>query len=148
MGTLSNGRVIEFLNSHSKFKLIQNTTLLKWKFFAVTGIQTGVPAATRQSTKHYRITASYQRLLVKPTHALTETCTSCWTLHLALKMNQLKNQLNLRQLVRCNSLKKFPFSVKLEYLNCILTSFLLSSLQILKTPWLRKAEDSPLWPFH
>ena len=76
MGTLSNGRVIEFLNSHSKFKLIQNTTLLKWKLFAVTGIQTRVPAATRQSTKHYRITASYQRLLVKPTHALTETCTS------------------------------------------------------------------------
>ena len=76
MGTLSNGRVIEFLSSHRRFQLIQNTTLLKWQFFAVTRIQTGVPAATTQSTKHYTITASYQRLLVKPTHALTETCTS------------------------------------------------------------------------
>ena len=88
------------------------------------------------STNHYTITVSYQTLLVDGIHVGTVMCTSWLNARAA-------SQFSFTQLVRFNSFKKGPFSVTLEYLNCrLLTSSLHLPRLLLKTPWMRKIEDS------
>lgn len=105
------------------------------KFSAMT--QTWVPAATKKSTNHYTITASYQTLLVDGIHVGTVMCTS-W-------LNAgVVGQFSFTQLLCFNSFKKGNFSVKLAYIYFMLlaSSHHLPRL-LLKTYWMRKIEVDP-----